>query len=859
MEYEKHYSLFHDGITTALTGTNMIEPSSPPVKVGRNVHVCNDGSRMFVGTLKSESGASMIGDVFIYTKTATGWTFETSLYPLVSSTSYLGDHISNSGQYHANFGASIRSNTDGTVLYVSASGHSMYANARDGAVLRFEYSGGSWSVTDIIKNSGKIGSGLACSSDGATVFIGSQKSSAANINVFRYTYTSESGLVKDNLFNIKPTDLSGNTNFGSSLACSGDGLTLVVGSNNYSYQTSSGQTRYPGNVQIFKDVNGVWTKLNDCRPDLQLYRSNLVFSNGQNIGNVVSMSSDGMRCCFSANITTAHTPHPRYGVVSVYVFNQTSGVFEVEQIIEPHEYNTSSGYFFGGCCYFVPDGTQLFVSIPSKQVYSYVLDSTNSTSPWQLHSQSQTTQNIESYITTNSSSYSQSSFSSNFGSTISSDSSGEIIVIGIPQKYVGSNMVGDVISLKGKGFLSIRNVNDSYSIAYGESIQFSPVVDHSVSPNYLVPTSSNGVYTFDAQSSTLTVIGQGSTEITLIYSETNEYFQTEKNVQLTTQQASQRIVIDHAEIEVTGSIGIGQQSGLLFHILNETVGVTSQLTPSITISGTNISYDPISNLVEGLSVGTSTLTITQQGDINHIAAFPQSFTYTVNSQWTTAYPPGYSSVPSLQGIAFEDTQSLSNIDNISIETLRNFNFSKQFIPDDNKIIYNIPLDDTLAFTNLRRNKLKRDNSDFSVEIKDFTNSSINHVSMSLTKADNYSLQNSSFGQMTESDRNTILNLDNITDIITINKYDSTNQKISNDYVTIRLYHPHDTIVLYHISDTNVLTKIETETFSDISIQRDSVDSNYWWAKVPFSSVVGGSGESSVGGSIGDPYIVCILE
>ncbi|TMQ12317.1 MAG: hypothetical protein E6J91_21060 [Deltaproteobacteria bacterium] len=209
-------------------------------RFGINLALSHDGATLVVGADSEASAATGIngdqtsnvppgaGAVYVFTRSAATW----------SQQAYV--KASNTGAFDG-FGGYLALSADGATLAVAAVGEASTATGINGnqldnltqdagAVYVFSRSGSTWSQQAYVKASntsrlGDFGHGVALSADGSTLAIGADGDSSGATGVDGDQTGSavpESGAVY--LFRRTGLDL-----FGTSVALSGDGGTLVVG------------------------------------------------------------------------------------------------------------------------------------------------------------------------------------------------------------------------------------------------------------------------------------------------------------------------------------------------------------------------------------------------------------------------------------------------------------------------------------------------------------------------------------------------------------------------------------------------------------------------------------------------------
>lgn len=851
---ERDYVVSLSGVVSDISSNGLIQGVTSPINIGHNVLISNNGNRLFVSSLKSSSGTST-GDVFVYDyDTSTrSWNFNTSLFQYASND--VSDHEYSSGSYLLNFGKSLACSNDGTILFVGMSGYRTTSISHGGFCV-FNYTDGSWNFlskyTHGISQNNNMGYSLACSEDGTRVFTGTNINTYVASDVYKYDFNASSGdYEKDTTFSIKPSNSIANSNFGTSLDCNDNGTVLLVGSSEYGI-IYNGQTRYPGSAAVFKESGGSWYLVQEFFSDVS---DNLPtgghIANGSYIGYKVQISNDGSKIAFSTKLYKTVNYHPRYGVV--YLFNiNNSQTYDYAGVLISPDTNTSSSIFFGADIAMSSNGNHLIASVTNKQIYHYY----DNSSSW-IQNQS-VNQNIYNYLASESNvDFDTDAALSDFGNSLSLSSDGIHMAIGIPSyRYEdptnsSSRYIGQAIALRGKLYQTI-NFSDQ-TIDYDVTAQLDSSSNSGTSPSYSVTNpSTNNVYSLSG--SNVTITGIGSEPVTATFPGNDDYLETEAESIIMGTPVGQ--IIDYAEaISTQGSIGIGQKSGLIYSVQNAATLNLSRLTATIDISGNSVIWDPIGGEFEGIQQGITTVTLSQSGDAYHLPAVSVVLTYNVQSTWSSSYPSNYnqSYIPSQTGLSMTNQTSETLVksieDQASIADMILLGHSERSLGDNMKL-FSIPFTSEEEKNELGRTSIKRDNSSFSFEIKDISNTNIDYLHIAVGSLDTLS----DYTSMSSSDSELLNSLQNATDIMSIEQYSESNgeyTKQSGEYLQIRLYHPYDSLVLYRIDDNHIVTEINSENYPESSVYRETDESNYWRALVPFSGVVGGtsSGGSNVTGDI----------
>lgn len=864
---ERKYYANSKDILLDLSSNSLIDPLVPPMYLGRTVLISKNNNCLFVSSSKSvyNGSTNSHGDVFIYnydTNTGT-WSLETSLYTLAYSS--ISDHDFGGGTYIGNFGKSMCCNDANNILFVGMPGYRTTSTTH-GCVCIFEYINSSWSFKQKIlgtTTNNQFGNSVTCNGDGTMLFVGTNANTYNISDVYKFDLTNNS-YVQDTTFSIKPVSDKANASFGNQIKCDISANILVVGSTDYAYSVNS-TTYYTGSVHIFQNSSNTWSELKDCYPDISNNRpySGATIANGANIGKSVSISDDASKIVFSTNIQGLSNGSS-YGVIYYYEYDNSSQNYIFKEIITSPVYNSISTPF-GDSIQISANGNYMIAAATGKyvEVYTYNPNLSNSTY-WQQNQYTNTTQNIVTDLSNNLSFYSDIAGSDDIGNSLSISEDGNMIAIGAKDYYYdysNGKITGMVMVMYSKQIPTITFSDATYG--YGKDITLSAITNSNGTKTYSNPTGNTNIYTFKTGfTDVITMKGIGNNTLKVTVSEDNNYVENTETITITGRKAIQQINYI-AAISTQGYIGIGQTSGITYSVLNQDSGNNSDLSANVTITGNHIQYNPVSNEVEGLSVGSANLTISQSGDSYHDAATDVTLLYTVQPGWSSAYPSGYNSgyTPTSTGLEFTEDNDLSSLtyspELANISNLYNLgNYNREL---NNNMIYGVKVSDNSVVNELKRTNMQRTNGLFNMTIKEIANDDVQYVAISLkdkVEIDNYQI-------MTSSNKELLKSIENPTDIFQIEKYREISsgvyEKQINDYVIARIYHPYDTLVMYHIDDSENVARVTSSTYSDSSIMRENEDSSYWYVKMPFSGAIGGtsSSETNMSGIIcfpSDTYI-----
>lgn len=229
--------------------------------------------------------------------------------------------------------------------------------------------------------------GIALSADGTTLAIGSarESSDARGINGDQdnndsdksgavYVFIKEDGAWEQEAY-IKASNTGADARFGSSVALSGDGGTLVVGSeqesngatgvSHESVQDNSGANE-SGAVYVFTRDSGTWAQ------EAYIKASNT--NDGDRFGSSVALSSDGDTLVVGASYENNEAADISHDAVqdnsgaddsgAAYVFTRNSGTWAQEAYIKPS--NSGEDDRFGTSVALSSDGDVLVVGAPRE-------------------------------------------------------------------------------------------------------------------------------------------------------------------------------------------------------------------------------------------------------------------------------------------------------------------------------------------------------------------------------------------------------------------------------------------------------------------------------------------------------------
>jgi hypothetical protein len=260
--------------------------------LGTTLAVSSDGTTAIVGSVN-------MNKVFIYTRNNNLW----------QSQAVILSNDPNSWD----FGASVALSGDGNTALVGAWQNLVGGNPKQGAVYVLTRSGTTWSApvrytaADGAAND-HFGVDVALSRDGNTAAIGADSAGGA-LKGAVYVMT-RSGATWSALTRLAPTDPELGACFGCALALSGDGSTLLAGS-----EYASNGTLHTGATYVFTRSGGVYTQQTKLAPGSGYdYKSRY--------GRAVALSDDG-------NLALIGAPYWGTGDITglVYIYTRTGTVW----------------------------------------------------------------------------------------------------------------------------------------------------------------------------------------------------------------------------------------------------------------------------------------------------------------------------------------------------------------------------------------------------------------------------------------------------------------------------------------------------------------------------------------------------
>ena len=259
------------------------------------------------------------------------------------------------------FGFSVAISSDGNTAIIGAQAEDTSPYSNNGAAYVFTRSGSVWTeqqkltASDIASNA-LFGSSVAISSDGNTVIIGAQSQFEApyTFNGAAYVFT-RSGSTWTEQQKLLASDISTNGNFGRSVALSSDGNTAIVGADNI---TSISPYSDNSAAYVFTRSGSTWTE--------QQRLSSSDFVSGDSFGFSVALSADGNTALIGARYEST-APYTANG--AAYVFTRSGTTWTEQQKLLPSDLANVQG--FGWSVDLSSDGNTAIIGAPSSDTSPY--------------------------------------------------------------------------------------------------------------------------------------------------------------------------------------------------------------------------------------------------------------------------------------------------------------------------------------------------------------------------------------------------------------------------------------------------------------------------------------------------------
>jgi hypothetical protein len=304
---------------------------------GYAVAMSADGNTVIVGAHKENGN----GAAYVFRYSSGTWSQDSTIL-----------RASNAGG-NDQFGYAIAMSDDGNTVIVGAyleDGPTSWSRSSTGAAYVFRYSSGTWSEDSQILRASDIdinylfGISVAMSADGNTVIIGaSDKGAHGAAYVLRYS----SGTWSEDSTILMASNVGSYDEFGTSVAMSDDGNTVIVGARKERGATNN--TTNSGAAYVFRYSSGTWSQ------DSQILRASNVGSYDQ-FGTSVAMSRDGNTVIVGSPLEDGQGADAG----AVYVFRYSSGTWSQDSTILRAS-NAGSNDEFGNDVAMSGDGTNIIV------------------------------------------------------------------------------------------------------------------------------------------------------------------------------------------------------------------------------------------------------------------------------------------------------------------------------------------------------------------------------------------------------------------------------------------------------------------------------------------------------------------
>jgi hypothetical protein len=311
---------------------------------GRSVAISSDGNTVLIGAINEDTSPNTNnGAAYVFTRSGTTWTEQQKLLASDAASSDF-------------FGFSVALSSDGNTAVVGAYGEDTSPNSDNGAVYVYTRSGSTWTEQQKLLASDPaagddFGTAVAISADGNTVFVGAPDEDTGGTlnNGAVYVFTRTAGVWTQQQ-KLLASDPAAGDDFGTAVALSLDGNTLVVGAT----LTDVGNFSAVGSVYVFTKYENSW-----------LQQSKLDYSRkGQDgvgvFGSSVSVSSDGNIILIGANQYGIYPAALRPG--TAFIFTRSGSKWSEQKQIIPSDYYTTAGLiFYGNSVAISPDGSKILI------------------------------------------------------------------------------------------------------------------------------------------------------------------------------------------------------------------------------------------------------------------------------------------------------------------------------------------------------------------------------------------------------------------------------------------------------------------------------------------------------------------
>src|SRR5690554_7264552 len=206
--------------------------------------------------LSADGSIIAIGSTFNTNATGTNAGHVRVFENIAGTWTQIGNAIEGEAQWDRN-GWSVALSADGTIVAMSAPRHNGNG-PESGQVRIFENIQGTWTQVGAplvgLQPNDTFGTSVALSADGTTVVVGTVPEITAGTSGYTMVFVNISGIwtqIGQPIYGTDPGNQSGR-----SVSLSSDGNIVAIGESGY---TTSGNSRI-GNVRIFENVSGTWTQ-----------------------------------------------------------------------------------------------------------------------------------------------------------------------------------------------------------------------------------------------------------------------------------------------------------------------------------------------------------------------------------------------------------------------------------------------------------------------------------------------------------------------------------------------------------------------------------------------------------------------
>lgn len=261
---------------------------------GNDVAVSSDGNMLLIGSpMRDKPGYSNNGGVYAYERTGSTWTYKATI-------------ISATNSANMYFGYSLSISGDGNTALIGGYG------ANGGQSELYKRTGSTWNYVATLTESQQnaLGKDVAISSNGLTLAIADPDANNKKGYVYVKTFDGNNTVTAQTTL----AGVASNGYFGSSVALSTDGNTLVVGANGEN-AVSGSTSNNTGVAYVYTRSGSTWTEQQRISvPSIAI---------GAKFGSAASLSGDGNLLVVGANGENVVSDTEG----AAYVFNRSAGVW----------------------------------------------------------------------------------------------------------------------------------------------------------------------------------------------------------------------------------------------------------------------------------------------------------------------------------------------------------------------------------------------------------------------------------------------------------------------------------------------------------------------------------------------------